>query len=415
MVYLKRQTRWQSNRTALPPHLGLDFIRFTILATLVIILFSWTAPAVANTLPAAQKAWQPVQHLWNETRQRFDNAFASLRSTVGIVSQFYGASATLGRGNPLSDSQMFTVRAPDNFPPSVRLYWRARTYDTYENGQWFSTVNTVHNFDPQRDELPTPEAAGRWLGEFEFISATNIATLFVPPQPLWINQEGQVEYAENPDGTLDIATFRAVPSLDPGQVYQAQASVSYATQAQLNASGTEYPEWISERYLALPESVTPRTRQLAADITAGLETPYEKALAITDYLRRNMEYVVTIEEELPGDQEIIDWFLFDLRKGFCNYYSTAEVVLLRSLGIPARWSVGYAQGDRYFEQGDSPGDNVSVGSNFIIRQRDAHAWPEVYFAGLGWVEFEPTASQPDIARLPGETSDANEQESRRRK
>ncbi|HSQ26478.1 MAG TPA: hypothetical protein VLM80_05085, partial [Anaerolineales bacterium] len=130
MVYIQRQERWQTNRTALPPHLGLDFIRFAIVATLLIILFSWTVPALANALPAAQKVWQPVERAWNETRDRFDNAFASLRTSVGLVSQYYGVSATLGRGTPLSDDHIFTARAPDNLPPSVRLYWRARTYDT---------------------------------------------------------------------------------------------------------------------------------------------------------------------------------------------------------------------------------------------------------------------------------------------
>jgi len=163
------------------------------------------------------------------------------------------------------------------------------------------------------------------------------------------------------------------------------------------AAGEEYPDWVTERYLQLPESTTLRTRQLAQEITTGLETPYEKAVAVTDYLRYNIKYVETIEQEPPTDQEIIDWFLFDLQQGFCNYYSTAEVVLLRSLGIPARWAVGYAQGERMAIEME-PGTRFEE-SSFVIRQKDAHAWPEVYFPGIGWVEFEPTAAQPDIFRL----------------
>jgi len=76
-----------------------------------------------------------------------------------------------------------------------------------------------------------------------------------------------------------------------------------------------------------------------------------------------------------------------LKQGFCNYYATAEVILLRSVGIPARLAVGYAQGD-----------NVDDPLLYTVRQRDAHAWPEVYFPGVGWVEFEPTASQPTLVR-----------------
>jgi transglutaminase-like putative cysteine protease len=390
VVYLHRQSRWQKSRTALPPHLGLDFIRFTVLASGVIVLFAWTAPALANALPAAQKAWQPVQRTWNNLRNQFDNAFASLRPSVGTVSAYYGSSSSLGRGTPKSDTLVFTVKPPSNLPSNLRFYWRAKTYDTYDNGQWFDNINRVYSFDPRKSELPFPQEIGRWLGSFDFISATNLATLFAPPQPLWVNRQSQVEYAQNPDGTVDLSSFRASPSLDSGQVYTAQSSLSNPTIAQLAGAGVDYPTWITERYLSLPDSITPRTRQLAQQITAGLDTPYQKVTAITSYLRANITYVETIEINIPARQEAIDWFLFDLKKGFCNYYSTAEIVLLRSLGIPARWAVGYARGE---PQADG---------SYIVRQRDAHSWPEVYFPGIGWVEFEPTASQPTIDRLSGE-------------
>jgi hypothetical protein len=88
----------------------------------------------------------------------------------------------------------------------------------------------------------------------------------------------------------------------------------------------------------------------------------------------------------------LTWFLFYSRKGFCNYYATAEVILLRSAGVPARMVVGFAQGEY------APPDK------YTILEKDAHAWPEVYFPGTGWVEFEPTSSQPILTRLPGEST-----------
>lgn len=402
MVYVQRQERWQKTRTALPPHLGLDFIRFTIAATFVIIVFSWTIPALANASPTAQRIWQPIEQVWNKTRDQFENAFASLRSSVGFVSQYYGASTSLGQGIPLSDDHVFTARAPDNLPVYIRLYWRARTYDTYDKGQWYSTINTAYLYNPEEDQLPLPVEAGRWLGTFNIISQVNLSTLYTPSQPVWTNRTGQVEYALNPDGTLDISTFRAVPSINPGEVYQAHSSINDTTENQLKSAGTLYPEWISERYLQIPETTTLRTRQLAAEITAGLETPYEKAAAITDYLRKNIEYVETIETELPDNQDLIDWFLFDYKKGFCNYFATAEVILLRSVGIPARWAVGYAEGERIVDEKETGRGIQTSGGNIIVRQKDAHAWPEVYFPKFGWVEFEPTTSQPIILRLPGD-------------
>ncbi len=402
MVFIHRQEKWKSSRTALPTHLGVDFIRFSIIANLVVVLVSWTIPALANTIPLAQNAWQPVQRLWRGVEDNFENVFASLRATVGITSRYYGISTSLGRGLPLSDNHIFNVRAPTNLPTSLRLYWRARSYDTYINGQWFSTNNSNLRYDPEKDELTYSTLNGRWPGSFEFVSATHSATLYLPPQPVWISQAGEIEYSKNPDGVIDLSTFRSNPSLDPGQVYQVDAMVVNATQAQLKKAGTQYPEWVLERYLVLPGSITTRTRQLAADITSGAETPYDKTVAITDYLRKNIEYTETIQDELPDDQEIMDWFLFDYKQGFCNYYATAEVILLRAIGIPSRWVVGYAQGEAYRDITAS-GNVENI--DFVVRQRNAHAWPEVYFPGIGWVEFEPTASEPDILRIPGITED----------
>ena len=393
-VFLHRQNRWQRSRTTLPAHLGFDFVRFAVIASLVIVLFSWTVPALASALPAAQKAWRPVRDAWNDTKTNFENAFASLRSTVGIVSEVYGDSASLGIGNPLSQALVFTVEPDNTLPVGVRVYWRARTYDNYTDGRWLSTVNSTHDFDPQDDELDIPEGIGRWTGTFTFTTATSPSTLFVPAQPLWVDRPGQIEYAQNSDGTLDISTFRAIPGLQPGQEYNAIASLNNATIAQLRDAGEEYPDYIVERYLQLPDSISARTRNLAEDITADLVTPYDKAVAITSYLRQNITYVDTLPQVPPNDQDIIDWFLFDLQQGFCNYYSTAEIVLLRSLGIPARWAVGYARGEIQ--------DEVGMPISYIVRHNDAHAWPEVYFPDIGWVEFEPTAAQPEIARLSGD-------------
>jgi transglutaminase-like putative cysteine protease len=147
-----------------------------------------------------------------------------------------------------------------------------------------------------------------------------------------------------------------------------------------------------DEYLQLPGNITPRTRELASEIAAGLTTPYEIASAVTDYLRNNIEYTQSVETP-PGNQERVDWFLFDYGKGFCNYYATAEVVLLRSLGIPARMSVGFAQGER--ETPPVPANlppnvdpnflrsEISETSTYIVREKDAHAWPGSF--SRGWL------------------------------
>ena len=222
-----------------------------------------------------------------------------------------------------------------------------------------------------------------------------LSTLYTPSQPNWVSRPVVLSAETQTGENIDLSGMRAEPGIIAGESYTVQASPPNATVTELRAAGTEYPEWISARYLQLPDSITARTRSLALEITEGLENPYDITVAITDWLRSNITYAETIPAQ-PSNQDAVDWFLFDLRQGFCNYYATAEVILLRSLGIPARWSVGYAQGEKLTEP------------RYYVRQRDAHAWPEVYFPEIGWVEFEPTAAQPVIARLAGSDIDPND-------
>jgi transglutaminase-like putative cysteine protease len=227
---------------------------------------------------------------------------------------------------------------------------------------------------------------------------------------LWISRPAEALLVNNQDGTVDLGLFEADPYIRPGERYQVRAALSSLTVAELRAAGSDYPDWVVDRYLQLPEEITPRTRQLAQQIAAGLDNPYDIAEAITNYLRTNIQYADLVPD-LPSGQERVDWFLFDLRQGFCNYYATAEVVLLRSLGLPARIAVGFAQGERQTEilrvitpgaeEGPIPPPSESEIATFIVRQKDAHAWPEVYFPGIGWVEFEPTTSQSPLLRPQG--------------
>jgi hypothetical protein len=129
---------------------------------------------------------------------------------------------------------------------------------------------------------------------------------------------------------------------------------------------------------------------LAQQIAGDADTPFDKARLVTAFLRDQMKYSETVPRIPPG-RDPVDWFLFDQREGFCNYYATSEVMLLRSLGVPARLAVGYAEGIY------DPEAKV-----FNVRRKDAHAWPEVYFPGIGWIEFEPTVSQPGITRPSNE-------------
>ena len=103
-----------------------------------------------------------------------------------------------------------------------------------------------------------------------------------------------------------------------------------------------------------------------------------RLLAIEAYLR-TISYTLDVPAP-PLDRDVADYFLFDLRRGYCDYFATAMVVLARSVGIPARLVTGYASG----------GYDV-ISAQFVVLEKDAHSWVEVYFPSYGWVEFEPTS------------------------
>jgi hypothetical protein len=186
-------------------------------------------------------------------------------------------------------------------------------------------------------------------------------------------------------------SWDANTAITAGNHYQVRAEISNPTVQQLQSAGTAYPQWVKDRYLNVPNNIRSEFQALAEKVTAGQSNPYDEATAITDYLRTNIQYSISLPPP-PEGRDPIEWVLFNYKKGFCNYYASAEVLMLRSLGVPARLAVGFAQGKH---QNDT----------YIVLRRDAHAWPEVFFPNVGWVEFEPTTSQDPLVR-PNASVDA---------
>jgi len=120
-------------------------------------------------------------------------------------------------------------------------------------------------------------------------------------------------------------------------------------------------------------------------VTAEAETPYARALALEAYLR-SFPYDLEVAKP-PEGQDVADYFLFDLQRGYCDYFASAMVVMARSVRIPARLAVGYAMG-RYDPQRGA----------YVVTEKDGHAWPELYFPGYGWIPFEPTSGLGALER-----------------
>ncbi|CAG7657761.1 transglutaminase domain-containing protein [Paenibacillus allorhizosphaerae] len=179
----------------------------------------------------------------------------------------------------------------------------------------------------------------------------------------------------------------SIPSLtDPLASYKIESMV-LSDRSQLDHEPVSpYGTDIAERFLQLPESLPPRVRQLADTIAGQEKTPYAKALAIERYLQEHYAYSLEGSREPGPDEDFVDHFLFTQMAGYCDHFSTAMVVLLRSVGVPARWVKGFAPGEVVSVEPDGDHNKYTV----QVRQKDAHAWAEVYFPDAGWVPFEPT-------------------------
>lgn len=173
-------------------------------------------------------------------------------------------------------------------------------------------------------------------------------------------------------------------SLASQSTYTVTGLTSTATPEMLAQAGTTYPDFVIDRYLQLPTTVTQRTRDLAKEVTAGDTNPFDEAMAIQNFVRNRITYDENVSFP-PNNQDVVDYVLFDSKKGYCEYYASSMIVMLRSLGVPARMVVGFYP---------APYD-ASVGG-YVYRQRYAHAWVEVYFPGYGWIPFEPTAARPPL-------------------
>jgi transglutaminase-like putative cysteine protease len=414
--FIKTRARWSQERTHLPPYTSFDLMRATVVAAVITMLLAWVSPAFASSLEPAAKIWNTLTQPWQEAREEIGKAFASLRASVGIVNDYYGETLVLGRGNALSDQVILNVETQRRTEPNVRFYWRSRVYSHFDGSEWKNILPEVENIIPTDFDPNYPDYEGRWKTTFDMTTQIPITTLYTVTQTNWISRPVDSHFAYNTDGSTDISALRSPRPMMPGETYSVESFVSSATIGQLKNAGIDYPEWVTERYLQLPEGISDRTLALAQAIAEDLENPYDIADAITEYLRDNIEYNTLIPSR-PNNVDPIDWFLFDIKEGFCNYYATAQVILLRSLGIPTRMAVGYAQGEmtlgpEYIEvpadQFEFLQDDLLDIEYFTVRQKDAHAWPEVFFPGVGWVEFEPTRNQVPILRTIGEDSPESE-------
>ncbi len=388
MNYARRRETWQAWHLLSSGEARAN-INLTILGiAAVLVLAAWLMPISTRSIPLLRQWWQDLGDSWGKN-ESLDNVIAGLEIEDPIpVNEFYGRSLALGQEPSLSSTVYFRIQTT-GVGGQERYYWRVRSYDRYQNSVWDTSPAYERGLTARSRSLQLFENSGV-NAEFTFkVLGTSAGLLVTPARPIWISRPALLTFFPVGEDMIEPLFFRVNEPIQSGEEYLVHAVLMEPTVKQLRIAGSDYPDWVSDLYLQLPENLPPAISALAAGITAGLDNPYDKAAAITAYLRDTITYSLSVPLHPPG-RDALAWFLFDYQQGYCNYYATAEVVMLRSVGVPARLVAGFGEGEY-----ESPGW-------YTVRQRDAHAWPEVYFPGIGWVEFEPTTAEPELVRPSGE-------------
>ncbi len=266
-----------------------------------------------------------------------------------------------------------------------------------EGNQYSSTQNIELNYDLHTQEI-------------EFLK-DHPPVIFTAYQPIRIENLSAVrranELAESPVPFMDaFSIVRTRLSRHPaGFRYNATVLSPRYTRSALVLAGDGVPEGIRKLYLQLPTEenlkalkeiygddvapVSERVRRLARTIVSESQNVYEKVQKIYDYLMSELTYTLDFPP-LPAGAEATEYFLFKTQNGFCMQFASAMAVLLRLNDIPARVVAGYA-----------PGQYSIIQNKYIFKDKNAHAWVEVYFDGIGWVPFDPSPTSSDIFTLSG--------------
>jgi len=352
----------------------------TALASAGLLSVAWALPSNVSSSEVAS-GFNRVTAPWQGMEGEFDRWFAALNSSDHTARGLSFGRTLAPRGSfDLADTPVLQVQS------SGPLYLRATTADRY-TGQAITSTETVGTaFDANTDLLAQdalPQARGLLQAQIKVL-ASRTSVAFAPDAPLRFSQATQVDTRGDPS---DVATVRLDVPVVQNQDYTVIAAISTATVQQLRAAGEDYPDWVRQRYLQLPRGVSRRTLDLAHSATSGATSAFDRAATLETYLRDNFTYSTHVVN-VPPEQDWVDFFLFDSKQGYCDYFATTMVVLLRAEGVPARVASGFAPGD--FD----PTTGVS-----IVRENHAHTWVEAYFPGFGWITFEPSAIRPIPTRL----------------
>jgi transglutaminase-like putative cysteine protease len=290
----------------------------------------------------------------------------------------FGANVDLRVRGRLSDRLVMRVRSPQP------AYWRGQAYDTFNGTTWTAAHHEVTQFGHG-----TNQAIELFPSVGPVPTRTVLQTFFVVRrQPNIVFAAANPRLVYFPAGRVAVdryGSIRAPIILEPDTVYSVVSEIPDVSVDRLRLAPPPQPSRELAEYTQLPEDLPDRVVALAHRITDGLPTTYDKVMAVQRWLQRNTKYNLDIPPDPPG-VDAVDEFLFVRRQGFCEHIASAMAILLRAVGVPTRFAVGFDTGDH----------NLLTGY-YEVHESDAHAWVEVYYPGVGWQEYDPTQAVPSAS------------------
>lgn len=331
---------------------------------------------------------------------RFTTGYLSALNLRPTLMTGFNDNVELGQIGEIKENTavVMRIRVEGDAARAQDVHWRGIVLTNFDGRRWFT---------PQQEEVViVPGADGEYRfgplvpprGEFYPLRYTvlmepiDTEAIFIAPPPATLRGR----FSEDV-GRLDGIPSRNYLLLDrTGSLfnpvhnnlkirYEGESNLPLFPRSELRKSRSNYPDAIRETYLQLPP-LDPRVQKLAEEITAGSNNEYDKAANIESYLMTHYSYTLDLSGARPADP--LANFLFVRRAGHCEYFASAMTVMLRAVGIPARYVTGFL-----------PGEYNDLAGDYIIRASDAHSWVEVYFPDYGWITFDPTP--PGNARRAG--------------
>lgn len=331
----------------------------------------------ANLLPISGPVWaDPVPFL----KAAVDSSGESRSgSGSGIAKSGYGLDDSVLGGDFTKDNSLVFEAEVER-----KQYWKIETKNTYTSKGWEqrSTNETQDVFSPGMEMTQSNQSNEDEVSVAELEMSEKYPFLIYPYGMTMVSASDDVLFVRlNATGQYRTKIGESESSLDSYgmQFVEHDFSLKELRDTRMDSIvPSEFPE-----FLQLPEELPERVKSLAETITEENDSVYDKAKSIERYFSKNGFVYNQSDIATPTkDEDYVDQFLFDTKRGYCDNFSTSMVVMLRSIGIPARWVKGFAPGET--------GRNADGDRVYQITNNEAHSWVEAYMPGIGWMPFEPT-------------------------